>query len=370
MANYFLSSAYRYHPCADSGGQRRTHAVLRSMCRQLTAFFHTADSPCSHPRAAASEDNAALGQLTGKPAGARPDYRGCWCAVSRGHPGQPNPPSPQATLGQLCATPWELPPMVGCGIAWTRTLDVQTIGRILHSTWSAFTRCATREPPTPTCYGHTVPLSDGGKAFCIIYSVIGIPFTLLFLTAVVQRIMVYVTRGPVTYIHTRWGFSKQLVALVHALVLGLVTASCFFFIPAAAFSSLEDDWNFLESFYFCFISLSTIGLGDYVPGEGYNQKFRQLYKIGITFYLMLGLIAMLVVLETFCELQELKQFRKMFYLKKEKAEDRVHIIDHEHLSFSSVSDQAASLREDKLNEPFMDVPPLTYSASDFSSLNR
>lgn len=221
-----------------------------------------------------------------------------------------------------------------------------------------------------TGYGHTVPLSDGGKAFCIIYSVIGIPFTLLFLTAVVQRIMVYVTRGPVTYIHTRWGFSKQLVALVHAFVLGLVTASCFFFIPAAAFSSLEDDWNFLESFYFCFISLSTIGLGDYVPGEGYNQKFRQLYKIGITFYLMLGLIAMLVVLETFCELQELKQFRKMFYVKKEKAEDRVHIIDHEHLSFSSVSDQAASLREDKLNEPFMDVPPLTYSASDFSSLNR
>ncbi|RXM34962.1 Potassium channel subfamily K member 1 [Acipenser ruthenus] len=221
-----------------------------------------------------------------------------------------------------------------------------------------------------TGYGHTVPLSDGGKAFCIIYSVIGIPFTLLFLTAVVQRIMVYVTRGPVTYIHTRWGFSKQLVALVHALVLGLVTASCFFFIPAAAFSSLEDNWNFLESFYFCFISLSTIGLGDYVPGEGYNQKFRQLYKIGITFYLMLGLIAMLVVLETFCELQELKQFRKMFYLKKEKAEDRVHIIDHEHLSFSSVSDQAASLREDKLNEPFMDVPPVTYSASDFSSLNR
>ncbi|MGH0116745.1 UNVERIFIED_CONTAM: hypothetical protein FKN15_021293 [Acipenser sinensis] len=221
-----------------------------------------------------------------------------------------------------------------------------------------------------TGYGHTVPLSDGGKAFCIIYSVIGIPFTLLFLTAVVQRIMVYVTRGPVTYIHTRWGFSKQLVALVHAFVLGLVTASCFFFIPAAAFSSLEDDWNFLESFYFCFISLSTIGLGDYVPGEGYNQKFRQLYKIGITFYLILGLIAMLVVLETFCELQELKQFRKMFYVKKEKAEDRVHIIDHEHLSFSSVSDQAASLREDKLNEPFMDVPPLTYSASDFSSLNR
>uniref|UniRef100_G3UPB5 Potassium two pore domain channel subfamily K member 1 n=1 Tax=Meleagris gallopavo TaxID=9103 RepID=G3UPB5_MELGA len=131
-------------------------------------------------------------------------------------------------------------------------------------------------------YGHTVPLSDGGKAFCIIYSVIGIPFTLLFLTAVVQRIIVYVTRRPVLYFHIRWGFSKQIVAIIHAVVLGFITVSCFFFIPAAIFSVLEDDWNFLESFYFCFISLSTIGLGDYVPGEGYNQKFRELYKIGIT----------------------------------------------------------------------------------------
>lgn len=134
----------------------------------------------------------------------------------------------------------------------------------------------------PPGYGHTVPLSDGGKAFCIIYSVIGIPFTLLFLTAVVQRIIVYVTRRPVLYFHIRWGFSKQIVAIIHAVILGFVTVSCFFFIPAAVFSVVEDDWNFLESFYFCFISRSTIGLGDYVPGEGYNQKFRELYKIGIT----------------------------------------------------------------------------------------
>ncbi|MGH0138644.1 UNVERIFIED_CONTAM: hypothetical protein FKN15_003061 [Acipenser sinensis] len=57
-----------------------------------------------HPRATASEDNAALGQLTGKPAGARPDYRGRWCAVSRGHPGRPNPPSPGRRSAN-CAPP-------------------------------------------------------------------------------------------------------------------------------------------------------------------------------------------------------------------------------------------------------------------------
>ncbi|MGH0119385.1 UNVERIFIED_CONTAM: hypothetical protein FKN15_022520 [Acipenser sinensis] len=57
------------------------------------------------------------GQLTGKPAGARQDYRGRWCVVSRGHPGRPNPPSPRATLGQLSTASWELPSTVGYGIA-------------------------------------------------------------------------------------------------------------------------------------------------------------------------------------------------------------------------------------------------------------
>ncbi|XP_053566793.1 potassium channel subfamily K member 1 [Bombina bombina] len=218
-----------------------------------------------------------------------------------------------------------------------------------------------------TGYGHSVPLSDGGKTFCIIYSVIGIPFTLLFLTALVQRLIVYVTRRPVLYIHLRWGFSKQIVSIVHALVLGFIMVSCFFLIPAAVFSILEEDWNFLESFYFCFISLSTIGLGDYVPGEGYNQRFRHLYKLGITCYLLLGLVAMLVVLETFCELPELKKLRKLFYIKKKIEDDQEHIIEHDQLSFSSISDQAATLKEEqKLSEPFVSLQPVTYYATDAS----
>ncbi|MGH0148878.1 UNVERIFIED_CONTAM: hypothetical protein FKN15_013742 [Acipenser sinensis] len=104
------------------------------------------DSPCSHSRATASEDNAALGQLPGKPAGARPDYRGRWCAVSRGHPDRPNPPSHRATLGQLCAVPWKLPSSIGKGIAWIRTRDLQAIERILHSRGAPLLGCATQSP--------------------------------------------------------------------------------------------------------------------------------------------------------------------------------------------------------------------------------
>ncbi|MGH0123789.1 UNVERIFIED_CONTAM: hypothetical protein FKN15_076254 [Acipenser sinensis] len=80
------------------------------------------------------EDNTALGSL--QAAGAQPDHRGRCCTVSRGQCGRPSPPSTRAALGQLCAAPWELPSSVGKRITWTRTGNVQAIGRILHSTRS------------------------------------------------------------------------------------------------------------------------------------------------------------------------------------------------------------------------------------------
>ena len=38
-----------------------------------------------------------------------------------------------------------------------------------------------------------------------------------------------------------------------------------FIIPSAVFCAIEE-WNIIDSVYFCFITLSTIGLGDYVAG--------------------------------------------------------------------------------------------------------
>lgn len=74
-------------------------------------------------------------------------------------------------------------------------------------------------------------------------------------------------------------------------------------------------------------------------------------------YLILGLIVMLVVLETFCELQQLKQLRKMFYLKKEKPQDRMAILEHDHLSFTTVSDGNTASAQVK-TQMFVSVPTL------------
>ncbi|XP_015231378.1 PREDICTED: potassium channel subfamily K member 1-like [Cyprinodon variegatus] len=226
---------------------------------------------------------------------------------------------------------------------------------------------------TTTGYGHTVPLSDEGKAFCIFYSIVGIPVTLFFLSTIVERLMDLLSRRPVSYFHRLWAMSRSQLALIHATSLSIIIALFFLFIPAWIFLSLEKDWNFLESLYFCFISLTTIGLGDYVPGETHSMEDNphpQLYRLAITVYLLLGLVFILVVLETCYELPQLKLLRRRFYKEnvRELDSETTNIISRDQLSdqitesadhthdqlpvISSVLEQADTLRQNGTSTPY------------------
>ena len=60
---------------------------------------------------------------------------------------------------------------------------------------------------------------------------------------------------------------------------------------AMFFARLEDNWDFLTSCYFCFISLSTIGFGDYVPGDSIRSETGSVETgfVLTSMYLMLGM---------------------------------------------------------------------------------
>ena len=51
----------------------------------------------------------------------------------------------------------------------------------------------------------------------------------------------------------------------------------YIFIGATLYHLWEDKWSFFESFYFVFISMSTIGFGDYVPTVRMSYSVKKIY---------------------------------------------------------------------------------------------
>ncbi|GAB6022719.1 hypothetical protein CHUAL_006815 [Chamberlinius hualienensis] len=167
-------------------------------------------------------------------------------------------------------------------------------------------------------YGHVAPLSEGGKLFCIVFAILGIPLTLILLTAYVERLMIPTTLF-LQFLNSRLGHLYQPfnIRVFHLCIVVTIVIIFFFLIPAAIFATLEPEWDFLDSLYYCIISLTTIGLGDYVPGDHQGQPYRLLYKICTTVYLLIGLTFMMLMLTMFYDIPQLN-FGLFFLLRSDE----------------------------------------------------
>lgn len=186
---------------------------------------------------------------------------------------------------------------------------------------------------TTVGYGHNTPLSDTGKAFSIVYALIGVPFTMLVLTACVQRLMYPLVFAPVGLLQ-RSGMEPRPASILHFVLLLVLVVMFFFVAPAAVFSAVEMTWSFLDGFYFCFISLCTIGLGDFVPGTHPTQKYRPLYQVAVMVYLFMGLMMMYLLLRTFHKMADLHGLTTLLQLPRceesDMDDEREPIVENGH----------------------------------------
>ncbi|XP_014682025.1 PREDICTED: potassium channel subfamily K member 1-like [Priapulus caudatus] len=132
-------------------------------------------------------------------------------------------------------------------------------------------------------YGHVTPNTTSGKVFCIIYSVVGIPMTFILITALAERLRI-LTTYVLHVLNYRLGHLLSLlrIRLLHLAGVCVMVLMVAFVVPSAAFTMLEPEWGFMDSFYYCYISLTTIGLGDYIPGDDPHHSNPSLYKVIVT----------------------------------------------------------------------------------------
>lgn len=85
---------------------------------------------------------------------------------------------------------------------------------------------------------------------------------------------------------TQESVSQQTTVSVPALL--VVSIFVFYICSGALIFSSTSGWNFLDSVYFCFITISTIGIGDKLPQS--NEIHAQFQIIACCLYLIVGLI--------------------------------------------------------------------------------
>uniref|UniRef100_A0A8B9KPN5 Potassium channel domain-containing protein n=1 Tax=Astyanax mexicanus TaxID=7994 RepID=A0A8B9KPN5_ASTMX len=85
------------------------------------------------------------------------------------------------------------------------------------------------------------------------------------------------------------GLLKTDVSMWHMVFVGFLTCLSTLCVGAAAFSHFEG-WSFFHSCYYCFITLTTIGFGDFVALQKKGDLEQKLLYVVFTFtYILVGL---------------------------------------------------------------------------------
>ncbi|XP_050310595.1 potassium channel subfamily K member 6-like [Anthonomus grandis grandis] len=160
-------------------------------------------------------------------------------------------------------------------------------------------------------YGQIAPESESGKIFSILFSLIGIPLTLSVISGIVDRLSVP-TKNLLYWLNSKLHrrYKAFQIRLLHLIIVMFVVTIFFIIIPSFIFNYFEADWNLLDSIYYCYMSLTTVGFGDYTPGD--SLPFRQsspmyqiTYQLCTIVYLFIGITIMMLALTVFYDIPQL-----------------------------------------------------------------
>lgn len=120
------------------------------------------------------------------------------------------------------------------------------------------------------------------------YAVLGIPLTLVMFQSLGERMNTFV-RYLLKRIKRCCGVRNTDVSMENMVTVGFFSCMGTLCIGAAAFSQCEE-WSFFHAYYYCFITLTTIGFGDFVALQRDEALQRKPPYVAFSFlYILLGL---------------------------------------------------------------------------------
>ncbi|XP_073412391.1 potassium channel subfamily K member 5 [Dendrobates tinctorius] len=135
-------------------------------------------------------------------------------------------------------------------------------------------------------YGNIAPKTSAGRLFCIFYGLFGVPLCLTWISSLgkffagrAKRLGQFLTKKGVTL------RKAQITCTAIFILWGVVVH---FVIPPLIFMRTEG-WNYIEGLYFSFITITTIGFGDYVAGVNPKVTYGPLYRYFVEIWIYLGL---------------------------------------------------------------------------------
>ncbi|KAM4770827.1 potassium channel subfamily K member 17 [Rhinophrynus dorsalis] len=187
-------------------------------------------------------------------------------------------------------------------------------------------------------YGNLSPTTVGGRIFCVFFALFGIPLNLILLSRIGQKMLYLVHKcADVLGKKIRWQKATKVLISVSALLIGLLL---FLLLPPLLFSSIEG-WTYEEGFYYAFITLSTIGFGDYVIGKIPGKEYPDWYRNIVALWILFGL-AWLALVINLC-LNLIENYRDICHCCQKEKENKE--LDQELIDISCNGNVQSSLQE-------------------------
>nr|XP_045013424.1 potassium channel subfamily K member 5 [Jaculus jaculus] len=135
-------------------------------------------------------------------------------------------------------------------------------------------------------YGNVAPKTPAGRLFCVFYGLFGVPLCLTWISALgkffggrAKRLGQFLTRRGVSLRKAQ--ITCTAIFIVWGVLVHLV-------IPPFVFMVTEE-WDYIEGLYYSFITISTIGFGDFVAGVNPSANYHALYRYFVELWIYLGL---------------------------------------------------------------------------------